>query len=373
MKRVVAPTGDADVLEAFARLCREGRIYDVERWIMDAKPIHAVSYSRRGSRRIKNALEVAVDTDRLDLGLLLLCNGFPPDAGGESLLDLAIRDRKREFVDLLLTWGADPLLADAYTVLASYDADLYERFWNFGLDFTRGHALARILADQSSNRPGYGWARLHNAEPKIARELAIALLEAVVENRERAAALLMWAGADPRKPVPDLRYSREDDLEEEDTWSTAMVHALMYGHGHLLKILKPQLARDDFDMLWTWACDEAAVDHLAKLKPPDDWSKVLLRNLERALSSYRGDEPRKLIEKLTVEHDARVTEMTESEIAGLRRELLRCPDDSKSRWVLRWLSYSETCEPAVFAELTRTAAVQRKLNSLHIRDARYRY
>jgi ribosomal protein S13 len=216
-------------------------------------------------------------------------------------------------------------------------------------------------------------ARRRNTEPKIARELAIALLHAVVENRERAVALLVWAGADVRKPVPDLRYAREDDIEEDDLFSTPIVHALLYGHSHLLGMLKPNPAADDYDALWTWACDEAAVDYLAKRKVSTDWSKVMIRNLERALSSYRGDVARKVVEKLTLEHDARVTTMSEAEIVAFRREILRCQDDSRCRWVLRWLSYPETCEPHVFRELTRTASVQRKVNSLHIRDARYRY
>lgn len=372
-RRVASPTDDLETLEALARLCHTGKIYDVERWIADGRPIHTGSYSRRGKHRLRNALAVAIETNQFDLARLLLCNGFPPDAGGESLVDVAIRERKREFVELLLKWGADPLLVDAYSVLESYDVDLYELFWTAGVDFTRGHALARMLSDHSSNRPAYGWARRRNTEPKVARELAIALLQAVVENRERAVALLMWAGADARKPVPDLRYAREDDVEEDDSFSTPMAHALLYGHGHLLSMVKPHPEKDDFDALWTWACDEAAVDYLVKRKAPADWSKVLIRNLERALSSYRGDGGRKIVEKLTLEHDARVTTMSEDEIAGFRREILRCQDDSRCRWVLRWLSYPETCEPDVFRELTRTASVQRKVNSLHIRDARYRY
>jgi hypothetical protein len=368
------PAEDAADVADLSRLCAAGRIYEVERWIHDGRPIHALSYRPRGGqKRIKSPLEIAIETKQHDLAVLLLCNGFPPDGDGESLLIRTLEERQFEFFELLLSWGADPLLVDPSTVLDTYDADLYERFWQLGLDLTSNHSLARVLARKSSNQPAYGWARRHREEPRVARQLAIALLEAVVENRERAVGLLMWAGADPRKPVPDLRFSREE-VDADDDWSTAMVYAVMYGHGHLLKSLKPHPERDDFDKLWSWVCDEAALDYLAKRGKPTDWSRVLTRNLEQTLHRYAGgDIARKCVEKLTVEYSARLTTMSPESMSYFRRELLKCDDDSRSRWVLRWLSYPETCEPALFEELTRTTAVRNKLNSLHIRDARYRY
>lgn len=369
--RTREPAESTEELRELSELCSKGRVYAVEAWIRDGRPIHAGPAVQRGGRRTRSALEVALETSQLDLALLLLCNGFPPDPEGGSLLDVAVAQRKLAFVDLLLNWGADPQLVDAYNVLDTYDVDLYESFWNRGLDFTAGHALARMLADHSSNRPGYGWARRHNTDPKIARELSIALLQAAVENRERAVGLLMWAGADPRRPVPDIRYSSGEEMDDDDEPSNPMIYALIYGHGHLLKFMKPDSARDNLDELWASACDEGAVDYLAKAGKPADWSQTLRRNLEHSLWSYRRDSSRKIVERLTVEHDARLTTMSDDAIKGFRRELLRCEDESRCRWVLRWMSYPETCEPALFAELTRTPAMQRKVNSLHIRDARY--
>ncbi len=367
-----APAADPLELTGLTQLCESGRLYEVEQWVRDGKPIHADTYRRHGRNRVSNPLEIAIRTKQRSLAILLLANGFPPDSDGSSLLEVALDDGRREYVDLLLSWGADPKLVSPFTVLDTYEADVYERFWRLGLDFTNGHALARVLSRQSIGTSAYGWARGHRDDPRIMRELSVALLQAVVENRERAVGLLMWAGADPRKPVPDLRYSRNDDVDEDDDWSTAMVHAVMYGHGHLLKSLKPQADRDDCEKLWAWVCDEAALDHLAKLARPSDWSPVLTRNLQNILS-YSSGRGRNIVERLTVEYGARLTTMSPESISYFRREVLRCTDDSRSRFVLRWLSYAETCEPALFAELTRTPAVRTKLNSLHIHDARYRY
>lgn len=363
---------DVDELAELIQLCSSGRIYEVEVWIRSAKPIHANAYRGRGNRRIHSPLEVALETNQYDLALLLLANGFPLDSGDESLLDCALRDRKTEFFDLLLAWGADPLRVDVDTILGTYEAELYERFWQLGVDFTRDHELARTLSDHSSNRPAYGWARKHGDDPRIARELAIALVHAVAENRERAVALLMWAGADSHRRAPDFRWLPDDD-EDDSTQSSAISTAVIYGYGHLLPTLKPKPDRDDFDELWSWACDEFTIDYLAKIKKPNDWSRVLLRNLRRVISSYgHSNDAMRCIEKLTVAHDARLTTADADELTWLRREMVKSSNDSNCRWVLRWMSYSETCDPAVYAELTRTPSMRAKAAAVHAFDNRYR-
>ena len=166
------PGPDLSELQELARLCRSGRIYDVERWIQIGKPIHADEYRSHGKPRVRSSLEIAIETNQFDLAVLLLCNGFPPDSGDESLLGRTLTERKTGFFELLLAWGADPFRIDIDTILDTYDAELYERLWCLGIDFTRDHALARALSERSSNRPGYGWARRHKEDPRIARELS---------------------------------------------------------------------------------------------------------------------------------------------------------------------------------------------------------
>jgi hypothetical protein len=211
-------------------LCRTGRIYEVERWIRDGRPIHAASYRSRGNKRIKSALEIAIETNQYDLALLLLCNGFPADCDDESRLVRALDNRQFDFFELLLSWGADPLRVDAYSAVSSYDADIIERLWTLGVDVTQDHVLARALGEHSSNRPAYGWARRHKNDPRIARELSMALGAAIVEDRELAVALLMWAGADPHQKVPDLRYSRYDEDEDCNESAIGLALAVMAGN-----------------------------------------------------------------------------------------------------------------------------------------------
>lgn len=366
-----APAEDVGELAELIHFCRSGRIYEVERWIRAGKPIHARQYRSHVKRSLQSPLHIAVDTNQFDLTVLLLANGVPPDSGDESLLLRVLWNKQFEFFDLLVAWGADPLQVDAQTVLDTYDADLYERFWRLGMDFTKDHALARTLADHSSNRPAYGWARHHKDEPRIARELAVGLSHAVVEKRERAVALLLWAGADAHRRAPDLRWDREEDSDEEG--SSAIDMAVLYGQGHLLPTLKPDPARDNFEELWSHAADPASIEYLAKVQTPKDWSRTLLTNLRQIIWGWTSDSrAMQCVEKLTVTYGARLTSADADDIAGLRRDILKSKNEYNCRWALRWMSYPETCEPTVFAELTRTPAVRAKVDSLRIHDARYR-
>lgn len=115
-----AATFEFAEIEELLRSCRDGRIYAVEEWIRSGKPLYVLCFAEKQRRRRKTALAIAIETNQYDLALLLLCNGFPPDPPGESLLALALRRRAWGFVDLLLEWGADPTRLDSREVLNTY-------------------------------------------------------------------------------------------------------------------------------------------------------------------------------------------------------------------------------------------------------------
>ena len=99
-------TKDANELQELHQLCREGRIYDVERWIQAGRPLQlpaGVPIDRR--RRFRTALEIAFDRQDHALLLLLLANGYDLAAEPECPLDVALRSRRKDLLDLLLDWG----------------------------------------------------------------------------------------------------------------------------------------------------------------------------------------------------------------------------------------------------------------------------
>ena len=77
---------------------------------------------------------------------------------------MVLQGRRWDLVDLLLEWGADLKSADVYTVLNTYNVELYERFWAAGYDLTERHEMASILGHGTTNRPLLGFVKRHLAE-----------------------------------------------------------------------------------------------------------------------------------------------------------------------------------------------------------------
>lgn len=102
-------TNDPEALAELYQLCRAGRLYDIERWIKQGQPLQLADGITVKGRRLTSALEIALDDGNHALVLLLLCNGYDPNLEPRSPLDLALRARRWDLLDLLLESGADPL------------------------------------------------------------------------------------------------------------------------------------------------------------------------------------------------------------------------------------------------------------------------
>jgi hypothetical protein len=288
-------------------LCKAGRIYAVERWIAAGHPIQVAHRDEEPWQCPGTPLSVAIESGQYDLTFLLLCNGYRAELEPQSPLNLALRRRAWDYVDLLLAWGADPTATDPDAVLGTYQLSLMERFWDLGLDLTRDGSLAYYLSESTRNKPAYGWAKRHHEEPRVANALALALGEAVWEDREKAVALLVWAGADSHRRVPSLRYSSEDEDDDGDR-SSAIELAVMFGHGDLLKYLSPNPDLDDFDELWESVCDPVTVDRLFDLQPPRDLSNAIKRNVSRMSWRYWDDSNSRALSRAVEECTGRAVE-----------------------------------------------------------------
>jgi hypothetical protein len=272
-------------LRLLQEMCREGRLYGVEQWIAEGKPLQASPELIRKGTRPKTALQIALETGQHSLVSLLLKSGYRLDLERYGPLDLALRCRRWDLFDLLLQSGADLRSADVYTVLETYNLELYERFWAAGYDLTERREMGSILGHGTSNRPLLGFLKRHRTEdPRLQRELNIALGCHAREGNERGVALCLWAGADPHAPAPDPRWSHSDDDDSDDDdsddgedrfigWS-AVAEAARGGHLDILKRLGPDPARDDFDELYRCAKYRSIVAFLATIQPPRELTSI---------------------------------------------------------------------------------------------------
>src|SRR5688500_5829045 len=103
-------TTRSEELAELHALCRNGRLYDVERWISAGRSLQVAEPSAKG--RVTSALQIAREAGNQALMLLLLANGYDPNREIYCPLDVALRGRRPDLVDLLLDWGADPLRVD---------------------------------------------------------------------------------------------------------------------------------------------------------------------------------------------------------------------------------------------------------------------
>jgi len=357
-------TEDPNDIAALVDLCKAGRVYSVERWIEAGKPLQATSNELGPGRYQKSPLAVAVESGQCDLALLLLCNGYLAELEPQSILDLALRRRAWDFVELLLAWGADPTEVGPETVLDTYQGSLMDQFWNLGVDFTQHHCLASYLSCSTRNKPAYGWARRNREDPRVAYELALGLGEAASEGSEKAVCLLLWAGADPRRRVPSLRWGSGDEDDPDEEQESAIEVAVQMGHGKLLHHLKPDPALDDFEELFGHVQDAATVRTLTALCPPSDWSRAIVRNIGR-LSYWVLDRQatHECLRHIFEDQCGCLKTLDHEGCQDLRRSLLRL-NDSELGLLLGFLARPQLCDPTIFAELTRTQAMRRRMVGL---------
>lgn len=369
--RSLRTTTEADMLEDLYRLCREGRLYDVERWIQQDRPLQLTKEAAANLRgRYKSALRIGLEQGNQALILLLLCNGYDPNGEAESPLSLALRSRRFDLVDLLLEWGADPHQVDPDDLFGTYRSDLFECFHELGVDLTADHAVAYALAYHTSNKPLFGFARRHRREdPRFQMELNIALAHHAGNGNKKGVSLCLWAGADPHVPVPSLRYGgswvdEDDETDEADRFVgfSAINEACRSGNVEILERLAPDPSLDDFEDLYQAAGGGAVVEFLAKSRLPEDVGPLIQHHLWWLGFDSREWRPRDVIERL-FEVGARWENGTKENIAGVRHAVLKASDYSFVA-LLRLLAKSNYCSPEVLQELARTPAMRRRMKKV---------
>jgi hypothetical protein len=335
----------AEDLHALHQLCREGRLYNIERWIEEEKPIQVAPQVIPKGTRPKTALKIALETGQHSLALLLLSRGYRLELERYSPLDLVLQARRWDLFDLLLEWGADLNSVDVYTVLNTYNVELYERFRAAGYDLTQQHEMAAVLGHGTSNRPLLGFIKHHRAEDqKYQHELNTALGEHAKAGNEKGVNLCLWAGADAHAPTQDSDPDLSEDTATENgevhfTGWSAIEHAASTERLTILKQFGPDPNHDDFDNLYRYANNGSVIAFLATIQPPKDFTWTI-----EALLSCR----------------LRWEEPNPERVAEIRRLILKVNDYELKTFRSR-LKRAEVCAPETYRELIRTPTMQKRL------------
>jgi hypothetical protein len=359
----------ADLVELH-QLCQEGRLYEAEQWVRQGRPLQIAAGVELGRRRFVCALDIVIEAGNHSLALLLLSNGLDPNLSPDSPLDIALRSRRWDLVDLLLEWGADPERVDLEELFGTYRSELFQRFWDLGVDLTERHELAEFLIDHQGAKPLFGFAKRHREDPRIQQELNVALAYHAAAGNDKGTSLCLWAGGDPHVSACDLRHGRrcthrlpndQRDDDDEPFWS-AIDHACRAGHVAILERLKPDPVLDDFDELYGWARDRYVVEYLMGIAPPKDENSVLQHHLWR-IGWFENDWRAMDTLRSLFEAGLRWTSRSKEAAAGLRHILLKLREETFIE-VVALLAASNHCAPEILREIGRTPAMKKRFMSL---------
>jgi ankyrin repeat protein len=233
-------------------LCKAGRLFEVQEWIEQGKPVNAPPIPAKGTRT-KSPLEFAIERGFHSLVQVLLQGGAVQEPRGyDSPMNRALRARRFDIVQLLVEHGFNPKSIDMNEVFATWDPHIMEYFIERGAEIQRGHPFARALCERirTALRP---FKTCRERVPELQEQANIALRHHCKEGNLKWVSLLLWAGADPLKPgtenpgeeLPnrgDHNDNNDDANDDDDGGLSAMGFAALYDHLEIFE-LKPIRAR----------------------------------------------------------------------------------------------------------------------------------
>lgn len=220
--------------KVLCRLVREGRLFEVQQWFKDNKYEEPEKFTS-----VNWPMGIAIEKGFHSMVEVLLQNGIPAD---DCALQKATAHRRAGMVDLLFQYGATVDMVDLSSVIRTGDRDSIMKFISRGADLVTGYPIATGLIRQT--KPFLGiYKSLINQHPHLQFQADMALRHFCEIGNLRGVSLLMWLGADPRAKVP------RDPKDSEDLWDTPLMTAAWEGHLDVIKRLKPDPSKDDFNAL----------------------------------------------------------------------------------------------------------------------------
>jgi hypothetical protein len=220
-------------------LIREGRLFDVQKWIKEGRSIHL---PKDGNFYVFPLL-VAVRTGFHSMVEVLL---GAPDNDADVLdraLCEAVHSRRLDMVELLHRFGARPDSIRYDCIISSNNRLILRWFEDHGVDLETDDPLAEALSRRDRGALGT-LMRCKERIPQLKRQADMALRFHARVGDIKWVSLLLWAGADPRVPVPEIKPRYPDKTE-----GTALEDAVSRGHLEIVKKFKIDPIRDDLNTL----------------------------------------------------------------------------------------------------------------------------
>ncbi len=259
------PPRDADA-EELLRLCREGRLFELQAWVASGKRLTVPAHYRR------TPIRVAIDTGFHSL-IEFLLQHEPNQAVKDQTLIEACWANQRSALRLALDYGANVRAISFTQVLETWDREVIQLFLERGADAVTDFPFARAFKGRVKSALG-AFLDCKRARPELADALQqqadVGLRQACQDDDLKWVSLLMWLGDNPRTKGLTLEDIENPSGTDEPCYQeSALQIACRSRNPEILKRLKPDPAIDDVQELMAAAASfvttPETVSYLVKL------------------------------------------------------------------------------------------------------------
>ena len=370
------PNPDADHV---LRLCQEGRLYELGRWIADGKSIAMPADYKK-----KSPLRIALQSGFHRLIELLLKHETHQAAKNAVLIE-ACRERQLGAVELALHYGADPRAVTLLDALLAWDRQIVALLLERGADAVTDYPFARAF--QMHIRTALGsYLDCKRQRPELAEALQqqadMALRQACSDGNQKWVSLLLWVGADSRTKGLAIEDVDEPAIANDpESHRTALEEACSAGHVEIVKRLKPDPARDDLNALLrsasTFAKRDVIVYLLTLNANPNDKENGGSSALDGCLKYLHWEDSYHFFDRKTVPASSLTKSRStirlliergaqwrpDARIIADVRKVLYHIDPEVITEVVERLRFHHACDEAVLHELLRTPKMQELLRA----------
>lgn len=358
-------------VEPLMALCATGKVYEIEAWIVEGRPIQFPKTQELKSRRwTSTPMGIAIKYHGHSLAALLLANGYDPNGDFQDNLALAVEARDAGLVKLLLNHGTDPNRMNFCDVLLACEREAMDAFVAHGVDPCQGDALARAL--HTKRRPILGFVKQYREQfPAMQSQIDHALHLHAADGDPAGVALMLWLGANPHAETPAVlgkdrrRHYYATNAFETALWSQKPEIAEIMlkqelAQEHRDKALRAMVSRGRLELVRK-LLKEGANPNVIFQEEGTPVLAVAIHPLVWVYASGAAEEQAKQFEVLECVLKAEAKwEPGERQLKSFRRELTEARSEVMIR-VLRMVDHYQGMSHAILTELTRTPAMRKVL------------
>lgn len=284
-------------------LIRAGKVFAVQDWIAQGKPVSAPD-------SVRTPLLAAVAAGSHSMVELILQAGVTAQEKDDALMQSVV-DGRRDLLEMLITSGAEPRSLSFDEVRHFARSDIFKTLLSHGLSAEHSSIASGLVRQDEDDLLFFS---LHRSRIPGLQQKGDIALRGFVEERGRHCDVkwvkaLLEAGANPRARVPHIaRWS-----EPEENWGTAFDASVAYAAGAVTLIFGIDATADNLDdLLFTagvtenWKLFDALIALGANPNSPGKESNLLEAAFDALRHALSHHNRRKNAVKITMDQAERI-------------------------------------------------------------------